>query len=454
MKLEPRIVLDVAEDSLSFAQKWVRRFFSVIPFNEWPYWFSAILTGFIVVIYAKLARTAELYAAKWSEASPYYLWIVSPFAFWLAFFVVEKVSPLAKGSGIPQVMAAIEGLNRMKAEKFYRDAFGVRAILIKILSSFLVLIGGGAVGREGPSIQIAAGIFYRFGFFARRWEKRISNEIMLIAGGASGLAAAFNTPLGGLVFALEELSHSTFTRVKSSIFSAVILAGVSAQWVAGGTYLLFGYPKLTELAGVKVLWAVPFGIVLGLAGAIFGKLLFRLVLWRAKLSKAWLHALPIFLGLSIAAIITFIDRRALGSGTHEIAQLLFGGQISEDAGVSLVIVRFFAPIVSYLVGGASGVFAPALAAGASIGSWMSTIMAPDLHSLFIVLGMIGFLTGFTRSPFTAFVLVLEMTDRHSSIFPMMLTAVFATAGAVLVDRISFYEHMKEAYLEAMGTPKT
>jgi H+/Cl- antiporter ClcA len=115
-------------------------------------------------------------------------------------------------------------------------------------------------------------------------------------------------------------------------------------------------------------------------------------------------------------------------------------------------------MMAYLTGAAGGIFSPALAIGAALGSFLSHLLHSDHGNLMVLLGMIGFLTGVTRTPFTAFILVLEMTDRHSAIFPMMLTAVVAQSAAHLVDRDGFYEHMKERWLvkhsEAGPAPTT
>src|SRR5690606_26043199 len=115
--------------------------------------------------------------------------------------------------------------------------------------------------------------------------------------------------------------------------------------------------------------------------------------------------------------------------------------------IELVLVRFLAPILTYFSGAAGGIFSPALSAGASIGAFLADIINTEYRNTFILLGMIGFLSGFTAAPFTSFVLVLEMTDRHSIVLSMMLTSLTAYLLSQLVSVNPFYERMKDVFVE-------
>jgi H+/Cl- antiporter ClcA len=135
--------------------------------------------------------------------------------------------------------------------------------------------------------------------------------------------------------------------------------------------------------------------------------------------------------------------RVAGPGIEVMSGFLFK---NDHADLMLVFVRIFGTMVSYLSGAAGGIFSPSLAIGGTIGSYLTEFFGADHHHLMVLLGMIGFLTGVTRTPFTSFILVLEMTDRHLAVFPMMLAAVAAQwAGSLIEDR-SFYENVKLNYL--------
>jgi H+/Cl- antiporter ClcA len=126
--------------------------------------------------------------------------------------------------------------------------------------------------------------------------------------------------------------------------------------------------------------------------------------------------------------------------------MLFSPPLTSLADIKLFVVRFVGPIITQVSGAAGGIFAPSLAAGGSIGSILSYFAGSEYHNLFIILGMIAFLTGVTRAPFTSFVLVLEMTDRHSVLFLMMIAALIANVCSRIIDTESFYERVRDDFL--------
>lgn len=409
-----------------------------------PFWIAAVTTGLMSVLYARLFRYAEHRFLDLHNYNPYYVFIATPLGFLVAWWLVYKFAPNAKGSGIPQVLASIELSQESCAQKrIIRHLVSLPITAIKILSSFITVICGGAVGREGPTIQISAYIFHSIGVrFNKIWDKQ-AQEVFFISGGAAGIAAAFNTPLGGVVYAIEELSKTSFHRFRTSLFAAVIIAGVTAQLLSG-PYLFIGIPRISTDSGAVIPLSFLIGIITGLAGAFFGKLLYFVSQIREKIkSPVGLAALAVGLGLVVAALIVFVNPSSANSGKDLISEYMFNDQPSS---LSLVGVRFAAPILTYFSGSAGGVFSPALSAGASIGAFVADLFSSPYRNTFIMLGMIGFLSGFTGAPFTAFVLVLEMTDRHSIILPMMLTALTAFMVSQLISKVPFYEKMKELFV--------
>jgi H+/Cl- antiporter ClcA len=176
--------------------------------------------------------------------------------------------PFAKGSGIPQVMAAIE-ISKPSSRGLVDKLLSLKIILIKVVSSAFKVLGGGIVGREGPTIQISSSVFQVVYKYLPTWWKPISQKNILVAGAASGLAAAFNTPLGGIIFAIEELSKFHVKAYKSSLFVAVVIAGLVAQTL-GGSYLYLGYPKLVHSGWMVYLGVLIVSILSGFFGAKIG----------------------------------------------------------------------------------------------------------------------------------------------------------------------------------------
>jgi H+/Cl- antiporter ClcA len=210
--------------------------------QAFPFWIASLVTGGIAVGFTWLFSMAERGAGYFLHSFLWSLFLLSPLCFLAATWLVKKFAPYAAGSGIPQVMAATEFANPKQITLTDR-LLNIRIIFIKIISSCLMALGGGVVGREGPTIQIAGSVFRKINAWLPEWWPNISRRNMIMTGAAAGLAAAFNTPLGGIVFAMEELTKTHIRFFKTAIFSAVIIAGLTAQGLLG-PYLYIGYPDL------------------------------------------------------------------------------------------------------------------------------------------------------------------------------------------------------------------
>lgn len=413
-----------------------------------PFWIASLLTGLIAVSYTKIFGYAERLLAKILQWNHWAIFVLAPLCFLLAWLVVRLFAHNAKGSGIPQVMAAIE-MATPKHEQKLGTLLSIRILVVKIVSSFLMVLGGGAIGREGPTIQIAGSIFYAIHRRIPKSWPRLSNQSFILTGAAAGLAAAFNTPLGGLVFAMEELARIHIRFFRTALFSAVIIAGLTAQGLLG-PYLYIGYPDVRNLQFSIFFSVAATALLAGIAGALMCKIILVVMHWKKTFNTAQNIAFIIVAGGVLASTAFFVDTHILGSGHELMNTVLFTGE--KDSTWYTVVMRIVGPIISFNVGAAGGVFAPSLAGGASIGSYLAGLFdfTGANANILILGGMVGFLTGVTRTPFTSAILVLEMTDRHSVIFHLLLAAMISNIAALLVDKRSFYEQLKKGYLEAAG----
>ena len=311
------------------------------------------------------------------------------------------------------------------------------------------VFGGAVIGREGPTIQIAGSVFRKMNEILPSWWPKVSVRNMIMAGAAAGLAAAFNTPLGGIVFAVEELTKMHISYFKQAIFTAVIIAGLTAQGLAG-SYLYLGFPTMTN-TGYYIFFGVAFvAVVAGLLGSGMAKVILIILKWKSKFKFDWQHVLYlVFCSLVIASLACFVSEGMMGSGKEIMEHTLF----TSDKYVPwyLVPLRIIGPIFSFTTGAAGGVFAPGLSAGATVGSAVSRwlLLSPSDTNLLILTGMVAFLTGITRSPFTSAILVLEMTDRHSLIFHLLIAGMIAGFVSMLVDKHSFYEHRRDFFIKQL-----
>lgn len=415
-----------------------------------PFWVASILTGLIAVAYAELFGLAESAAKLAYGYAPWTLFILMPACFLLAWWLVLRYAPYAKGSGIPQVIAAIEITGAKNEEKVER-LLSVKIILVKIASSLIMAAGGGAIGREGPTIQIASSLFRKINDLLPPWWPKIARKNMITTGAAAGLAAAFNTPLGGIVFAIEELTKTHFSYFKTAIFSSVIIAGLTAQAIIG-PYLYLGYPKVSEASKLIFFAIILVAVLSGIFGAVMSRIILWVLKWKSTFRMTHQHVLYIAgSALVLGSIATFVSYDVLGSGKEIMQHTLFTREKYLEWYTP--ILRIIGPVLSFTSGASSGIFAPSLASGASIGSvvsgWLE--LTDSNTNLMMLAGMVGFLTGVTRSPFTSAILVLEMTDRHGVIFHLILAAMTSSVAAILIDKHSFYHHLKVQYVKELQT---
>lgn len=414
-----------------------------------PFWIASIIVGLLAVLYTKLFILAEDLTTLVFDHHTWFLFILSPVCFVLAWWLVYRFAPYSRGSGIPQVMAAIQ-ISSPKTNKMVDKLLSFRIILIKVISSLVMAIGGGAIGREGPTIQLSAAIYKIVYQLLPKWWPKIAKRNMIVTGAAAGLAATFNTPLGGIVFAIEELTKTHFNYYKTAIFSSVIIAGLSAEALLG-PYLYLGYPKLDGLSPSIFFGVALVALISGLLGSGMSKLILWIFRWKVGFKFKYQHVMFVSgCALIMVFLACFVNRDVLGSGKDIMERTLFTS--SKYVVWYTPFLRIIGSLLSFTTGAAGGIFAPALAAGASVGSLVASwFKVSDIDTNMLILsGMVGFLTGVTRSPFTSVILVLEMTNRHNVIFHLILAGMIASLVSLLIDKSSLYEHLKKQYIKDLA----
>ncbi len=410
-----------------------------------PFWIASAITGLLAVFYAKIFSLAELSVLWFAGKAWWALFITCPLFFFMSWYIVNKFAPAARGSGIPQVMAAIQ-LSNPKENHKVGYLLGMKVLIVKIVGSLIMVLGGGAIGREGPTIQIAGSVFKWVNDITPASWPKVPRKNMIITGAAAGLAAAFNTPLGGIVFAIEELAKNHFKFFRTPLFVAVIIAGLTAQAFLG-PYLYLGYPAVTNTNWFIIFPIIGVALVTGMSGGLMSKTILAIIKFKSNFKDQKSHMLFLMaIALIVATFGSLVTHDALGPGKEVMNELLFTPEKKTDW--YLPIVRFITPVLSFTAGGAGGIFAPALTAGASIGAVCAQIFqfTGANANLLILTGMIGLLTGITRSPFTSAILVLEMTDRHSVIFYFMIAGLLGNFGAWIVEKRSLYGSLMKEYL--------
>jgi len=394
---------------------------------------SAVVAGLTIVMFTWLAETASEQFDALRAWSPWAPLLATPLCAAAVVWCTRRFAPGAAGSGIPQVMATFD----RRVGDAERGLFvSLRLSVAKILLTSAGLLGGLSLGREGPSVQIAAGIMVqarRLMPVAAGGRPAVGLHGLLVAGGAAGIAAAFNTPLGGVMFAIEELARAPEQRSSGLIVAAIVLAGLVAVSAHGnGAY--FGVIHAPAI-GFALLWpGLLLAVLAGLAGGIFSRLLIsslsgtgtdRFSRFRAR--RPVLFAAGC--GLAVAVIGVVTAGAAFGSGYGATRAMVEGSQTMPPA---YALFKFLATWLTTWAGVPAGIFAPSLAIGAALGNDIALLLYGTQVPALIALGMVGFLAAATQAPLTSFIIVMEMVDGHAMVLSLMACALvsFVVARAI------------------------
>jgi CIC family chloride channel protein len=372
--------------------------------HQWP------VLGFILVCTAVAAATA------------------------IAAWLVQRSGQPAAGSGIPHVEAVIEGK---------LPAAPLLLLPVKFIGGLLAIGGGLALGREGPSVQMGANLAQ---FCGSVFRLQTTDRIALFASGAgAGLAVAFNAPMAGAVFVLEELVRRFDTRI------AIAALGTSCSAIAVASLMLGRQPdfNVAELPGPSS-WSGPifalFGILAGLAGVAYNRLIIKTCALFDGLTRWRPEARALLIGALVGALAWF-SPHLVGGGDIITQQVLVGG-IGLTALPLIFAVRFVLGPLSYAAGTPGGLFAPILALGASLGLGFG-LLCPQFVAdagatpvTFAIAGMAAFLTATVRAPVTGMILIFEMTGAFNQALPMLWACFSAMAVPTLMGNSPIYDSMK------------
>jgi H+/Cl- antiporter ClcA len=406
------------------------------------FWSGAISVGLVAIIFAFACEQANVAFHKLLAISPYLPLLLTPLGFALIVAATRKYFPGTQGSGIPQTIASLES---SETNHIRDQVLSVRIMIGKILLTITGLFFGGSVGREGPTVQIGASIMHSFGKLAH-FSKHDLDKGLILAGGAAGVAAAFNTPLAGIVFAIEEMGRSFEESHSTTILMTVIIAGITSLALLGN-YSYFGHTSESLPFGSEWGVVVVSGIVGGLLGGAFSRVLIEINKGLSGRVGRWIRENPVAFaavcGLIVALVGLASASNTYGSGYSEAKSLVNGTEaLPEDYG----LLKMTATAVSYVSGIPCGIMAPSLSAGAGFGANIAHFFTSVPAGAAIILGMVAYFAGVTQAPITAFVIVMEMTENHEMILPLMAAAFIAKLCSRLVCPTPIFHTMAERFL--------
>jgi CIC family chloride channel protein len=413
-----------------------------------------VFAGLVGVLFQWALTAAErgrVALLDWLHARPHaalWGWAVLPAVGLLAAsaagLLVTRLAPDAAGSGIPHIKGVLVHIRRLR---------WARVIPVKFVGGVLCVGAGMSMGREGPTVQMGAGVGRAIGDALK--VPRATLPQLVSSGAGAGVASAFNAPLAGFLFVLEEL-HREFSALT---FGGALIAAVAADVVARSfngslpSFAIKGSPALP-------LELLPLAALLGLAGGALGVAFNAALLWSGE-RAASLRRVPRWLqpglGAALCGLVAWWLPQAVGGG-HLVAHDLLSGALGFSTlmlGV-LLAAKFALTVLSYATGAPGGIFAPMLLIGAVLGA-----IAADLATLghpawngrlgvLAILGMAAMFVGSVRAPLTGIVLITEMTAGYEHLLPLCLTAIAAHLAAEQLRGQPLYEALLEQDIRRRG----
>jgi H+/Cl- antiporter ClcA len=356
---------------------------------------------------------------------------------WFVGKLVKK-EPMISGSGIPQIEGVL-------LQKLHMNWWKV--ILGKFLGGIICIGAGLSLGREGPSIQMGAAAGQGFSRLFKR--VKLEEKYLITCGASAGLAAAFNAPIAGVIFALEEV-HKNFSPL---VMTSALAASLTADYVSKeffGLKPIFDFKQISPIPLNKYIFLIILGIIVGLLGIVFNKTLLKTQEIYAKLK--WLPSeAKIIVAFLIAGILGLVVPEVLGGG-HEIISSIVTTSFSLRVLLLILFVKFFFTMVSYGSSAPGGIFLPLLVIGALLGIVYGKIInhlvgfSQAYIANFVILAMAGYFTAIVKAPITGCILITEMTGSFSHLLSVGLVCLTAYIVVDVLNSKPIYEVLLERIL--------
>lgn len=383
---------------------------------------------------------------QWAHANPYFGWLLpvtlAAMGVAVSVYLVRHYAPEAAGSGIPHLEAVLHR---------YTDLRWKRVLPVKFFGGLMALGAGLALGQEGPTVQMGG----TAGSAVSDWLKvGTQDRLTLIAAGAgAGLAAAFNAPLAGLIFVLEEVQKD----FRQAVFGATFIAAATADVVtrlASGQIPVYNVPSYP----VPVLGALPIfaflGVCCGFLGVLYNRSLIFTLNRFAKLPSKHTILIASIVG-GVVGLVAWFNPGLVGGGRSLSEEFLAGNGVFSVI-ILVFIARFILSMVSYGTGAPGGIFAPLLVLGSLIGLAVGEVghhLFPGvvhIPAIYAVVGMAAYFTAIVRAPLTGIVLIIEMTGSYAQMLPLLVASFCSYAVAEMTGEMPIYDHLLERSLLKEG----
>jgi len=390
---------------------------------------SAALVALVVLLYNGAFSYGSILAQERFVKNPQIIFVIVPATFLITAYLCKRFSPNAAGSGTAHVVSALEKLSDSKKQSDgAAEYISPKTIIVTMICSVLCAAGGGALGREGPAVQISAGIFAAIAQRVRRFLPKLDLRSWIIAGSAAGFTIVFNAPFAGVIFAIEELSRACIGEklfmIKTKVLLAVMVSAI-VSWSIVGSRAVLGFPSMHFAWDFKVyLLLTLLALVSGFIAAIMKIITTKLTAWRKSTTGNLWYLFPILFGLLVAGVSFVVGQHSFGSGIADMNEAIKSPRAVIDIGD--LAGRFINVVASIAAGCPGGILLPSIAIGAHVGSVFSLLLPEVDARIFISAGMSAFLSAILRAPFTVTVLVLEITNQIELAMPLLLSGLLAS----------------------------
>lgn len=407
--------------------------------EERTYFALTLLAGFLSAVTAVLLHELIHFLTNFygtNQAFTLRTFLLGGLSIFISGYLTTRFWPDTEGSGIPGVNIALA---------VYHGKISFKSAVQKFIVTVFSLPSGISLGYEGPTVAIAAGVGSSLGGFFSMSKKRV--KALVAVGAAGGIAAAFQTPIAAVVFTLEEVIGDLHAKALGNIIIASVVASVTAYALTGHKAM---FSDLHYSLGDQRELIIYF--IIGLTCAFLGPLWVNSVLKLKKFNSRVFkhHKLTIMMiTFLIIAAISYVDARALGSGTDTIESALLSLIIDWRVLLVLLLLKYVATTISYASGISGGLFLPSLLIGALIGGVIGSIshsLFPEITSsigAYALVGMGAYFASVTRAPFTSILIVFELTRNYSIIVPLMIANIVSYVISSRIHQGSVYENISE-----------
>jgi len=432
---------------------------------------AAVLAGLGALLFAVFDQQSTKLARVVWETAPWAIFLLMPVGFALILWLRDHVFPGTDGTGIPQTIAVLSAGPGQLRNRLLSPRVAVGKALLLGLGMFSFL----SIGREGPSVQVGACFMHLVSKWAV-FPRHLMERGLIMAGGAAGIAAAFNAPIAGIVFAFEEIGRRFDKENLGTIVRTVMVACLVCITFLGN-YFFYGRVDYDRLVPLEFLTPGPWiavliiGLAGGLLGGLFAKALLFVVPHVSRLIRRRFIVVALVFGLASAAVAWVSNGATLGTGYDQARALILQGSpqylatlpaeevarleaVRESVGPWYALQRAGATMLVLLTGIPGGLFDPSFSVGAGLGHLTAPwfVVTGATGQGIILLWVVAYFSGVVQSPMTAFIILVEMTGAVAFTLPLGVASIVSYETSRRVCPVALYEALAENFLRAGGAP--